>query len=157
MEELNLGMFKPYDIRTKMEKLGPELLKRLSLSVALYYKNILEAPSVVIGRDARLNAPGVTDSLVKAFRSLGVDVLLNPLPISTCQFYYSCMRHRESGGIMVTASHNPGSYIGLKLMAQDVFPLAYGCGKEGGIKKIKEIYLSGPTLIEGEKIGRAHV
>ena len=69
MEELNLGMFKPYDIRTKMEKLGPELLKRLSLSVALYYKNILEAPSVVIGRDARLNAPGVTDSLVKAFRS----------------------------------------------------------------------------------------
>ena len=48
MEELNLGMFKPYDIRTKMEKLEPELLKRLSLSVALYYKNILEAPSVVI-------------------------------------------------------------------------------------------------------------
>ena len=157
MEELNLGMFKPYDIRTKMEKLGPELLKRLSLSVALYYKNILEAPSVVIGRDARLNAPGVTGSLVKAFRSLGVDVLLNPLPISTCQFYYSCMQHRESGGIMVTASHNPGSYIGLKLMAQDVFPLAYGCGKEGGIKKIKEIYLSGPTLIEGEKKGSLEV
>ena len=58
---------------------------------------------------------------------------------------------------MVTASHNPGSYIGLKLMAQDVFPLAYGCGKEGGIKKIKEIYLSGPTLIEGEKKGSLEV
>ena len=87
MKDLNLGMFKLYDIRTKMDKLTPELLERLSLSVALYYRNTLSAPSVVIGRDARLNAPSVTDSLVKALRSVGVDVLLNPLPISTCQFY----------------------------------------------------------------------
>lgn len=157
MKDLNLGMFKLYDIRTKMDKLTPELLERLSLSVALYYRNTLSAPSVVIGRDARLNAPSVTDSLVKALRSVGVDVLLNPLPISTCQFYYTCMQHRESGGIMVTASHNPGCYIGLKLMAQDVFPLAYGCGKEGGIEKIKEIYLSEPSFSSSEKKGKLHI
>lgn len=157
MEELNLGMFKPYDIRTKMEKLTPQLLKRLSLSVALYYKEVLGVKSVLIGRDARLNAPVVANNLVEALRSLGVDVLLNPLPISTCQFYYSCMRHRESGGIMVTASHNPGSYIGLKLMAEDVFPLAYGCGKEGGIKKIKEIFLSSPDPVPSPNKGKLTV
>ena len=58
---------------------------------------------------------------------------------------------------MVTASHNPGCYIGLKLMAQDVFPLAYGCGKEGGIEKIKEIYLSEPSFSSSEKKGKLHI
>ena len=58
---------------------------------------------------------------------------------------------------MVTASHNPGCYIGLKLMAQDVFPLAYGCGKEGGIEKIKEIYLSEPSCSSSEKKGKLHI
>ena len=53
MKDLNLGMFKPYDIRTKIEKLSQENLKRLSEAVAIYYKTILKAPAVVIGRDAR--------------------------------------------------------------------------------------------------------
>ena len=48
MKDLNLGMFKLYDIRTKMDKLTPELLERLSLSVALYYRNTLSAPSVAV-------------------------------------------------------------------------------------------------------------
>ena len=52
---------------------------------------------------------------------------------------------------MVTASHNPGSYIGLKLMAPKLFPLADGCGPEGGIAKIREIYLSEESIIEEEK------
>ena len=151
MKDLNLGMFKPYDIRTKIEKLSQENLKRLSEAVAIYYKTILKAPAVVIGRDARLYAPMVVESLCYELRRAGLDVFLNPLPISTCQFYYSCMKHPEFGGIMVTASHNPGSYIGLKLMAPKLFPLADGCGPEGGIAKIREIYLSEESIIEEEK------
>ena len=151
MKDLNLGMFKPYDIRTKIEKLSQENLKRLSEAVAIYYKTILKAPAVVIGRDARLYAPMVVESLCYELRRAGLDVFLNPLPISTCQFYYSCMKHPKFGGIMVTASHNPGSYIGLKLMAPKLFPLADGCGPEGGIAKIREIYLSEESIIEEEK------
>ena len=151
MKDLNLGMFKPYDIRTKIEKLSDENLSRLSESVALYYKNTLSADSVVLCRDARLYAPKVVESLKNALTRAGIRVLLNPLPISTCQFYYSCMENPTSGGIMVTASHNPGSYIGLKLMAPGLFPLAMGCGPEGGITKIKEIYLSEEKLEEGKK------
>ncbi len=151
MKDLNLGMFKPYDIRTKIEKLSDENLSRLSESVALYYKNTLSADSVVLCRDARLYAPKVVESLKDALTRAGIRVLLNPLPISTCQFYYSCMENPTSGGIMVTASHNPGSYIGLKLMAPGLFPLAMGCGPEGGITKIKEIYISEEKLEEGKK------
>ena len=142
MKDLNLGMFKPYDIRTKIDKLSDENLNSLSRAVAVYYKKILKAQSVVLSRDARLYAPKVVESLKDSLIEAGIDVLLNPLPISTCQFYYSCMENPLSGGIMVTASHNPGSYIGLKLMAPSLFPLAMGCGPEGGITKIKEIYLT---------------
>ena len=151
MEDLNLGMFKPYDIRTKIERLSDGNLSSLSRAVSIYYKRILKAPSVVLSRDARLYDPKVVESLKESLREACVDVLLNPLPISTCQFYYSCMENPLSGGIMVTASHNPGSYIGLKFMAPSLFPLAMGCGPEGGITKIKEIYLSDEKIEKGKK------
>ena len=63
MEDLNLGMFKPYDIRTKIERLSDGNLSSLSRAVAIYYKRILKAPSVVLSRDARLYAPKVVESL----------------------------------------------------------------------------------------------
>ena len=98
MKDLNLGMFKPYDIRTKIDKLSDENLNSLSRAVAVYYKKILKAQSVVLSRDARLYAPKVVESLKDSLIEAGIDVLLNPLPISTCQFYYSCMENPLSGG-----------------------------------------------------------
>lgn len=156
MEELNLSMFKPYDIRTKREKLDKEHLERLCLAVAHYYRYVVKAEGVVLGRDARLSAPEVAESLLSAFREYGLEVCFNPLPVSTCQFYYSCMCHRSYGGVMVTASHNPGSYIGLKLLAPELFPIAYGCGPEGGIERIKELYLENDFHPKGES-GRVKI
>ena len=69
MKDLNLGMFKPYDIRTKMEILSDENLSRLSESVAIYYKRVLSAKSVVLSRDARLHAPKVVEKLKNALIS----------------------------------------------------------------------------------------
>ncbi|MBQ0072236.1 MAG: hypothetical protein KBS81_10375, partial [Spirochaetales bacterium] len=153
MDDWNIGMFKTYDIRTKQQKLSGEMKERLYSAVALYYRDVVHAPSVVIGRDARLYVPEVAEGLAKALRKAGVDVLLNPLPISTCQFYYSCMQHPESAGIMVTASHNPGEYVGMKLLSPSLSPIAYGCGPEGGIEKIKSLYLE-DKRIEGDGKGR---
>ncbi len=154
MDDLKLGMFKQYDIRTKIENLTEDISSRLYKAVALYYKECVKAKSVVIGRDARLYAPEVAEGLVEALRNIGIDVYLNPLPISTCQFYYTCMQHRDSAGIMVTASHNPGDYIGLKLLSIDVSPIALGCGPEGGIKMIKDLYTLGKSGNAAEKRGR---
>ena len=142
MENLNLTMFKQYDIRTRYKTLTDEHKRRLYNAVALYIRDSVKAKSVVIGRDARLYVPELAEGLAAAIRKAGVDVLINPLPISTCQFYYTCMQHRDSAGIMVTASHNPAEYVGLKLVGPDVEPIAYGCGPDDGIAKIKEIYLA---------------
>ena len=150
MKDLNLPMFKQYDIRTKYKNVDDELKIRLYNAVALYVRDTLAAKSVVICRDARLNVPEIAEGLSKYLRRAGVDVFINPLPISTCQFYYTCMQHRDSAGIMVTASHNPAEYFGLKLVGPDVAPIAYGCGPEGGIAKIKELYEAG-AAVEGDR------
>lgn len=156
MTDSTIGMFKLYDIRTKKEKLSDENARRLYDAVACYYKDYVKAGSVVIGRDARLYVPQVADGLVKALRDASIDVILNPLPISTCQFYYTCMVNPESAGIMVTASHNPMEYVGLKLLSVGVNPIAYGCGPEGGIEKIKELYIDGRKAEKG-KMGKLRI
>jgi phosphomannomutase len=143
MDNLLLGMFKLYDIRTKEQNLTDEIRQRLYNAIVLYYKESVKASSIVICRDARLYVPQLVEGLTAAFTKAGINVLVNPLPISTCQFYYTCMKHKESAGIMVTASHNPREYVGMKLMAPGLLPIAYGNGPEGGIEKIKANYIAG--------------
>ncbi|MBO4394303.1 MAG: hypothetical protein J5800_08165 [Spirochaetales bacterium] len=150
MENLNLTMFKQYDIRTRHNALTDPIKERLYNAVAIYLRDYVKAKSVVIGRDARLYVPELAEGLARVARKAGIEVLINPLPISTCQFYFSCMMHRDSAGIMVTASHNPAEYVGLKLVAPEVAPIAYGCGPADGIAKIKEIYLA-DAKVEGDK------
>ena len=154
MKDLRLGMFKQYDIRSKIENLNDAIKSRLYKAIAIYYKESVKASSVVIGRDARLYVPEIASGVTEALRDLGIDVYLNPLPISTCQFYYTAMQYRDSAGIMVTASHNPKDYVGLKLLGKGVEPIAYGCGPDGGIERIKEIYIEGREYEKATKRGR---
>ena len=114
MDDLNLTMFKQYDIRTRHNAINDMQKERLYNAIAVYFRDCVKAKSVVIGRDARLYVPELAEGLARVCRKAGIEVLINPLPISTCQFYYSCMKHRDSAGVMVTASHNPAEYIGLQ-------------------------------------------
>lgn len=157
MDDLLLGMFKLYDIRTKEQNLTDKIRDRLYNAIVLYYKESLKASSVVICRDARLYVPQLVEGLTVAFTKAGINVFMNPLPISTCQFYYTCMKHRESAGIMVTASHNPGEYVGMKLMAPQLLPLAYGNGPEGGIEKIKANYIANTAAPSSKEVGLVFV
>jgi len=138
---LNTSMFKAYDIRTQSKALTSELKRRLIRALARYFREVLKVDSILIGRDARLHAPAVMEAAIEGFCSAGLDVLVNPNQISTCQFYYACMQHRESAGIMITASHNPGTYIGMKLVAPNLVTLAMGSGPQGGISAIRDFYI----------------
>ena len=150
MDNLNLSMFKQYDIRTRHNAINDQQKERLYNAIAVYYRDYVKAKSIVIGRDTRLYVPELAEGLTRLFRKAGINVLLNPLPISTCQFYYTCMKERQSAGIMVTASHNPAEYIGLKLLAPEVSPIAFGCGPADGIAKIKELYIA-DAKVDGDK------
>ena len=154
---LNMSMFKAYDIRTKSESLPKESSIRLLESIARYYREILTVDTVILGRDARLAAPRLMEEALEIFPAFGLDVIVNPQS-STCQFYFSCMQHPSAGGIMFTASHNPGEYIGLKLIAPPLQALALGAGPKGGIAAIRDFYAAGSNKPsrkhEGEYIRR---
>ena len=153
---LNLGMFKAYDIRTGSSRLSPELSRRLLHAIGRYIREILGTDSVVLGRDARLAAPALMELAIDLLPEMGISVILNPLQSSTCLFYFSCMQNPESAAIMFTASHNPGDYIGLKLLAPGMRTLAMDSGPGGGITGILAFYLED----EGSALpirGRANV
>lgn len=156
MDKNELGMFKQYDVRTKWQNLSAEMKDKLCRAIAVYYRDNVKAESVVICRDARLYVPELADTLTNYMNKAGIDVFINPLPISTCQFYFSCMKHRDSAGIMITASHNPGEYVGMKFLAPNVLPIAYGYGPDGGIEKIKELYIANVS-IDSDKKGKCTV
>ena len=154
---LNTSMFKAYDIRTKSEYLTKELVVRLLEAIARYYRDVLAVDTIVLGRDARLAAPQLMEKALMVLPAFGLDVIVNPLQSSTCQFYYSCMQHPSAGGIMVTASHNPGEYIGLKLIAPPLQALALGAGPKGGITAIRDFYCAGGNKSTAKTPGRVQI
>ena len=153
-EALGLSMFKAYDIRTRASRLTPEKARRLMAAVGGYIKDSLKADEVVLGRDARLAAPALMQEAIDLFPAMGISVLLNPLQESTCQFYFSCMRNPGAASVMVTASHNPGDYIGLKIQGPGMLPIAMGFGPGAGLAEIRSRYIEGgrapaPTPLRG--------
>ena len=144
--DLNLGMFKAYDIRTRSAKLSATLARRLTIALGRYVKEILNCESIVLGRDARLAAPALMESAIEILPEMGLSVILNPLQTSTCQFYHACLKNPKSAAVMFTASHNPGDFIGLKLLGPGMVTLAMDSGPGGGLTGILAYYLQGGDI-----------
>lgn len=141
MDELNLSMFKSSDIRTKEENLNPVITRRLLGSVAFYLKEIVHCDTIVLAHDARLGVPALMQQALDLYPNFGLNLIVNPLQSSTPQFYFACMQNPKACGIMFTASHNSAAYVGMKLLIPPMIPLAENNGPEGGLCKIKELYL----------------
>lgn len=153
----DITMFKLYDIRTKYQNLGDAEVDRLIAAIARYYKESVKVDSIYIARDARLYCAKLMDRASEILPQYGINVYFNPVQISTCQFYYSCMQNREKGGIMITASHNPGEYVGFKLVGPELFPIAYGCGPDGGLEKVRQNFLDNLPIPENNNPAKVHV
>ncbi|HWQ14397.1 MAG TPA: phosphoglucomutase [Roseiflexaceae bacterium] len=151
MADLNLGMFKAYDIRTPARHLPLDLAERLAYAEAQYFREQLGTNAVILCRDARLSGAQYLEQGIRVFRTLGFEVLANPQVSSTCQFYYTCMRHPEAAGIMYGASHNPGGDTGQKIVGPGLQPIAEGCGPDGGLQAIRRLYEQGarPARVPG--------
>ena len=150
-------MFKMYDIRTDYKNLTGEAGTVLISAIAEYYRDSVKVKSVFVGRDARIHCAGLMNRILEIFPEYGLNVFFDPVPISTCRFYYTCMKQNDMGGIMITSSHNPGNYVGFKFVGRNSTPIAMECGPEGGIKKIKSIFLTGPAIPECSERGKVRI
>ncbi len=135
--QLAAGMFHRSDIRADASLFTPETVTRLTHAEALYFrKNKIK--SVVLARDARLSGAAILSLTADILISLGFDVHVITTPASTPYFYHTVKRIPGAAGIMITASHNPGSYNGEKLVSPGPFPIA----DQTGLEKIKEYFIN---------------
>lgn len=121
---IQIDCFKAYDIRGQIPvQLNDDVAYRIGNATAEF----LGAKKVVIGRDMRLSSAELSDSVAIGLVEAGVEVLDIGL-CGTEMVYFATAHLGADGGIMVTASHNPADYNGLKLVREDAKPISADTG-----------------------------
>ena len=152
MKVTNKG-FKAYDIRGTYPA---EVNEELAYRVGRIFSAMFAAETVVVGHDIRLSGRVLVDALTEGLRHGGTKVI----DIGQCgteMIYFATAHLNADGGIMVTASHNPKEYNGMKLVRKDARPIS----GDTGLKEIGEMavasnfvhaQVAGKTLGELEKV-----
>ncbi len=123
--------FKAYDIRGQIpNELNADVAYRVGNATAEF----LDAKTMVLGRDMRLSSAEFADAVARGLTEAGVKVLDIGL-CGTEMVYFATGHLKADGGIMVTASHNPADYNGLKLVREDAKPIS----GDTGLKEIRTI------------------
>jgi len=126
-----LTCFKAYDIRGRLgEELNEDIVYRIGRAFVQY----LSAKTVVIGGDIRLSTPKLKEALAQGIMDEGSDVIDIGLA-GTEEIYFATAHLKVCGGIVVTASHNPKDYNGLKLVREQSKPIS----GDTGLLSIKEL------------------
>lgn len=121
---MTLTCFKAYDIRGK---LGTELNEDIAYRIGRAYAQFLRPGTVVVGGDVRLTSESLKLAVSNGLRDEGVDVI----DIGMCgteEIYFATSWLKTDGGIMVTASHNPIDYNGMKMVRAESRPISGDTG-----------------------------
>lgn len=132
--------FKAYDIRGRVPD---ELNEGLSSRIGVALASILGPGPVVLGRDVRLSSPALQQALADGLGAAGREVLDIGL-CGTEEVYFQTSHLRAAGGVMVTASHNPMDYNGMKLVREESKPIS----GDSGLNVIRDAALSGEPIPE---------
>ena len=119
-----ISCFKAYDIRGRIpDELNTDVAYRVANAMAEY----LDAKRIVMGRDIRQSSAELADAVAQGLQDAGVEVLDFGLG-GTEMVYFATGHLGADGGIMVTASHNPADYNGLKLVREESRPISGDTG-----------------------------
>ena len=116
--------FKAYDVRGRIpEELNPES----AYAIGRAYAEWLKPKRVAVGRDIRLSSAELAEALTRGLTDAGVDVVDIGL-CGTEGVYFATFSQGLDGGIMVTASHNPPDYNGMKFVREQSKPISGDTG-----------------------------
>ncbi len=119
-----LPAFKAYDIRGRVPgELNEDLARKIGKALAAR----LGEGAVVLGHDVRLTSPGLQEALAAGLRGEGREVVDIGL-CGTEEVYFQTDHLGAAGGVMVTASHNPMDYNGMKLVKEQARPISSDTG-----------------------------
>jgi phosphomannomutase len=127
---LDPKVFKAYDVRGiypgELDEAGAE-------SIGRAYVEQFEPRRIAVGRDMRLSSPTMQEAVMRGAAAAGADVLDIGL-VGTEMVYFAVGSLQLDGGIMVTASHNPKQYTGMKLVRRGALPV----GGESGLFDVRD-------------------
>jgi phosphomannomutase len=119
-----ISCFKAYDVRGRIPD---ELNEDIAYRIGRAYASFVAPAKVIVGHDIRLTSESISEALVNGLRDSGVNVQ----HIGTCgteEVYFATFHYRTDGGIVVTASHNPKDYNGMKFVREDSRPISGDTG-----------------------------
>ncbi|HEY4963530.1 MAG TPA: phosphomannomutase/phosphoglucomutase [Candidatus Saccharimonadales bacterium] len=124
-------IFKAYDVRGRV---GTELTPAVAEVIGKSFGNWLstEGP-VMVGRDMRPDSKELADALLDGLTSQGRDVV-DIGEVTSDMIYFAVGDNNAAGGVMVTASHNPGVYNGIKFCGEMAKPV----GEETGLFEVRD-------------------
>ena len=131
---LDPKVFKAYDVRgvypTELDEDG-------AYAIGHAYVEQFEPKKIAVGRDMRLSSPSMAASVIRGAADAGCDVLDLGL-VGTEMVYFAVGELELDGGVMVTASHNPKNYTGMKIVRRGALPV----GGESGLLEIRDRAMS---------------
>jgi phosphomannomutase len=127
--------FKAYDVRGLY---GSELDEEGARAIGRAYVEQFEPRKIAIGRDMRLSSPAMARAATEGAADAGADVLDIGM-VGTEMVYFAVGELGLDGGIMVTASHNPKEYTGMKIVRRGALPV----GGDSGLLEIRDRALAG--------------
>ncbi|MBC7581325.1 phosphomannomutase/phosphoglucomutase [Aeromicrobium sp.] len=129
------NIFKAYDVRGKVgSELTPAVTNSIGKAMADWLPN--DGP-VAVGRDMRPDSAELADAIIEGLQTQGRDVV-DIGQVTSDMIYFAVGDLKLAGGLMVTASHNPGEYNGIKLCREEAKPI----GQETGLFDIRDAVLS---------------
>jgi phosphomannomutase len=132
---LDPKVFKAYDVRGIYPV---ELDEEGAFSIALAYVEQFEPKSIAVGRDMRLSSPSMAKAVTEGATAGGADVVDVGL-VGTEMVYFAVGELELDGGIMVTASHNPKEYTGMKIVRRGALPV----GGDSGLLDVRDRAMAG--------------
>src|SRR5258708_15360093 len=139
------AIFKAYDVRGIYgEDLTDEIAYRIGRAAAQY----LNVSQIAVGRDMRLSSPQLAAALIRGITDQGIDAIDLGMT-TTDELYFAVGKFNYPAGVMITASHNPGQYNGMKFCRAQAFPISL----ETGLADIRDLAISG-NFVEPAHKGR---
>src|SRR6266699_3430994 len=129
------AIFKAYDVRGIYgQDLTDEIAYRIGRAAAHY----LHVPEIAVGRDMRLSSPQLAAALIRGITDQGANAIDLGMT-TTDELYFAVGKFNYPAGVMITASHNPGKYNGMKFCRAQAFPISL----ESGLADIRDLAIRG--------------
>jgi phosphomannomutase len=128
-------IFKAYDVRGVYPS---ELTDDAAYAIARGLVQFLGVNQIAVGRDMRVSSPALAQAVIRGITDQGADAIDLGMT-TTDELYFAVGKYGYPGGVMITASHNPGKYNGMKMCRAE----AVAMSSETGVNEIRDIALSG--------------